>query len=605
MDRDSNGVLISKYQYLDKESQDIDLYFTLVSAREEGNLSEEDTRQLQSIVSKYEWAKQVEEAYQEYKNGLITRVDYMRVYVPILYKLQDKIDEYTRKDNHLLDDEEKLEEESHGLELPPDIKEYARYLKLRYLADRGQLSEEENKELYEIISRNERAASLEIAKRLLSDSKITKEDYYRVYDKYRKELKDAILEANEVRENIDEKETSEEYALPKEYEEYLKYLKLNILDNSNALSPTGRKELEEIISNNKMAQDIEKAKGLLKEGKITKEELDELLARYRKELNDAFKELNNRKKQQKEELTGDKLERKEYSDEDLLKLEDDIINSEKIKEKDDDPKVDEEEDTFNPIIRDPYLDFIYNMFNGKKITKIDNSNLDEVKFDKEELKEDNEKNTSHIEEKGKEEKEEEKTSNMDKYYEERFPKEPKEKPLTRPLIENPQNKMDEYYNREFRVPIFDTEESIKEEKEEEKTSNMDKYYEERFPKEPKEKPLTMPLIKNPQNKMDEHYNREFRVPINDADEYIPKHAKSDEIVEEDKDYIPKHAKNDEEIQDKTENKDMIKTMRETLDHYMAYQKGLNSLKISDIGQLLDLLSTYKENANEEEEHKTR
>jgi len=105
--------------------------------------------------------------------------------------------------------------------------------------------------------------------------------------------------------------------------------------------------------------------------------------------------------------------------------------------------------------------------------------------------------------------------------------------------------------------------------------------------------------------MDEHYNREFRVPINDADEYIPKHAKSDEIVEEDKDYIPKHAKNDEEIQDKTENKDMIKTMRETLDHYMAYQKGLNSLKISDIGQLLDLLSTYKENANEEEEHKTR
>ncbi len=735
MNRDSNGKLLSKHQYLSKEFQDIDLYFTLVSARDEGKISDEDLKQLQSIISEYDWAKEIDEAYNQYRNNQISKVDYMKIYVPILYRLQDKIDEFSKKGGL---PEDTLDIDEHGLVLPEDISEYTRYLRLKMLEDKNQLSDIEKKELYEIISRNERAADLEIAKRLYDDNKISKDEYHAVYDKFKNEVKNAILEANKDREEKEaeeEKNTEDRYELPNEYKDYLKYLKLSILKDSKTISTTGQQELEEIIANNDMAKEIEEAKKALKNDKITKEELDEKLKKYREKINNAAIELTQKRNEVEEK------NKKEYSDEELSKLEEDIINenNEIIEEEaivNENNENIKDEDGFNPIKRDPYLDFIYNMFNGKKITKIDNSNLDKVELD---VSKNDDTKTNH----------------MDEYYEKEFAKEPVKKPETRPIIENPQDKMDEYYNKEFRVPVDEpkkednekntsqkeekgneekefkalakylklrilrnrngslTDEEQKEydkaleiserakaieeveehhvskEKLEEfiyrhkrallayytkvkekdnakksnkdddeekyipKYKNMDEYYAKRFSQEPVEKPETRPIIENPQDKMDEHYNREFRVPVDkqeeyipkhakvgevvegnpdyipkhakveENEEYIPKHAKAGEVVEGNPDYIPKHAKAEEAVEENEEyipkhakagevvegnpdyipkhaksnevefeEKNIIKIARDTIDNYNAYRNGLNKLGLSDINQLFDLITNY-------------
>ena len=42
---------------------------------------------------------------------------------------------------------------------------------------------------------------------------------------------------------------------------------------------------------------------------------------------------------------------------------------------------------------------------------------------------------------------------------------------------------------------------------------------------------------------------------------------------------------------KEDNDDMLKLMRETVDHYMAYKKGLNKIGVADMNGLLELLAT--------------
>jgi hypothetical protein len=490
--------------------------------------------------------------------------------------------------------------QSHSIDLSEEFREFARYLRLSMLRDRNILPPAGLKELDDIINVNERASALEHAKQLLKENKITEEEYYALYDSYRKELKDAIIEANNRRELAEEEEVQEEQKsdeqkdlLPKLYRDYARYLRLSILRDKNVLPPSGLKELEEIVATNELAASVENAKRLLKDKLISEEDFEELKNKYRKELMDeavkvtaAKNEENVAEVEELEEKKNEEPPKKDYTDEDLNKLENDILNENNELNKSDEVN----NDKWAPIKNDPILNFIYDTFKNNEdkdikpeIVAADDETkrlLEENEKLVEELernvKEDffnEEKNEEPIEEE-KEEKVEDKTEKVTSHEEEKGLEISKEfKDLARyfklRILRDRNGSLTEEEQKEYDNLVATNEraEAIEATENELKKNNISK------------------------ETFDKFYNYQKQQLMAAVSETAKRKKELEKQAE-----AEEHDEPEKEDAD-----DTLRLMRETVDHYIAYQKGLNKLGVSNMNELMEMLSAKgkKEEATED------
>ena len=264
--------------------------------------------------------------------------------------------------------EEPVKEEP--AEVTQEAKDFARYLRLAVLDRRKQLPPSGKAELKELIENNDYAKTIEEARSLLRKEKITQEEF----DKLLKDTKDEVFkDARILRENAIEDKVEEEIdenrELAESRREFYRYVELYKILDHRKLTPEEQEELKAIISNNLFAGELERLRWELEEGKITEESFNNTLKTFI-EAHDAMKldpptysdkELN----KLEEDILDADSNKKDYTEEEILnKLEEDILDadSSEIKWSNEEEK----EDNYNSIKKDEYLDFIYKTFMGNK-----------------------------------------------------------------------------------------------------------------------------------------------------------------------------------------------------------------------------------------------
>ncbi len=441
--------------------------------------------------------------------------------------------------------------DSFNYKLSDEFKEYARYLKLSYLNERRLIEKEEIPELEYLIKNNSYASKVEQARVQLKSGDMTEDEYFEIYNAMKKKLMDAIVKANEEREKEQEETIEEEdLEIPEELYNYARFRKLSILKKQDLLSPEGAAELEHIINTNEYAQTYLKAKEMYEKHKMSliafnavKDRLSQMLMEANKVVTERRRKLNTISKP--EETKKDKP--KEITEEDELnKLEQDILDygNEKTTENVQGTKKDNE---INPIKRDPVVDFIYKLFSD------DN-------------KSNGEKETSQEDIKGKEKE----IRELHRYFNLR-------KKRNEGLTPEEQKEYDEIIcnnDRAFEVEKADL--AFKYNK-----ISKDEYNE----------------IINAQKDylIDALY--ELSIIKKEEKELVTEEVK--ENTPEEKVNVTEEDSTEEEHElNKDDNDDMLKLMRQTVDHYMAYKKGLNKIGVSDMSELLEMLASNSKKEGE-------
>ena len=440
---------------------------------------------------------------------------------------------------------------SFNYKLSDEFREYARYLKLSYLNERRLIEKEEIPELENLIKNNKYAFEVEKARLQLKSGDMTEEEYFEVYSSMKKKLMDAIVKANEEREVEQEESLKEEdLELPEDLYNYSRFLKLSIYKKQGLLFPVEEEELEEIIRTNEYVKNLLEAKRQLELGKLSLDKFNALKDEYNRRLMEANKIVTERRRKlnelpKKEETKEEKP--KEITEEDELnKLEQDILDYGNEKKPD---TIDNNNNRdINPIKRDPLVDFIYKTFN-------------------EDNKHDAENETSQDNEKGKEKE----IKELVRYFNLR-------KKKSEGLTPEEQKEYDEIIcnnDRAFEV---------------EKADLAYKYN--RISREEYDE-----IVNRHKDSLIEALS-DFEITkkvekVEKVEEEVTENKNAEEEVEK---QVEEHHEKDTKVPTdeqpaKEDNDDMLKLMRETVDHYMAYKKGLNKIGVADMNGLLELLAT--------------
>lgn len=446
--------------------------------------------------------------------------------------------------------------ESFDYKLADEFKEYARYLRLSYLKEMRLIEDSEKPELEKLIKSNRRAESVERARELLRAGVIEPEDYFIIYNAYKKQLMDAIIEANKEREKETEEEIDEEdnLELPEMLAEYARFKMLTIRREKGIITDEEDEELDNISMSNEFAITLLQAKKMLDEHKMSLEAFNRVKDILDRELMEANKVVTARKNK-KNQIPEKEQEKKEVTEEEELnKLEQDILDygNEKVVGN---PEGNKNNTNFDPIKNDPLLNFIYDTFNGEKNGPVVNEVKDGNKLD-------TELETSQENKKGKEED----INDLARFFNLRSSR-AKNGLLT--LEEN-----DEYdaivcrNERAFEIEKADLEYKYNK-------ISKDEYND---------------IINKHKDYLIEAMN-EYKLTKKVDEEKVEAPATKEAPVH--KEPVEEH---DGPVVD---DDDMLRVMRETVDHYMAYKKGLNKLGVANMHELMELLATKGKTTEEE------
>ncbi len=297
---------------LSDEFKDLARYFRLSILREQGVLPPVGEREIAEIVARNERAEAVEAAREQYLAGKLSMENYREVYAvqrralaeaikqSAIERENERAQEEATNENAQEEREETREENRETIS--DEFKDLARYLRLNMLRDQKVLPPVGEREIAEIVARNERAQAIEETRNQYVNQNISEESYRRVLEAQRAALAEEIKRVallNSERENAQQvaennNENNNENAreeLSDEYKELVKYLRLNILRNRGVLPPKGLEEIERLARQNERVAAIEETRNQLLAGNISEEDYERELASHRQALADEVRRL--------------------------------------------------------------------------------------------------------------------------------------------------------------------------------------------------------------------------------------------------------------------------------------------------------------------------
>ena len=245
-------------------------------------------------------------------------------------------------------------------------------------------------ELLSIINNNEYASTMEKADTLVINGSLSKDEYDNLLSHFKTTLfRDAIKSEEKLIESKIKEEIEENEELEQGKREFYRYLELYDIFDTRKLTPEEQEELLALISNNEFAAEVERLRWDLEEHKISEEQFQRFVdyfvklhedmktepPKYEDEELDKLEEdildYNNELDKLEEDILNSvsEIEKSNNKEEDeLSKLEEDIlnsgdkdINSENIRLK----ETEKPKDEYVPVKKDEYLEFIYDLFKEK------------------------------------------------------------------------------------------------------------------------------------------------------------------------------------------------------------------------------------------------
>jgi len=202
-----------------------------------------------------------------------------------------------------------------------EFRDLARYFRLSLLRERGVLPPVGLKEIENIVSRCERAASIEEKRKRLLEDDIDVEEYETEVAEQRAALAEAIKGGIIGRKNTDVEDNNNEIGMAEEFKDLARYFRLSILRNNGQLPPSGLEELQELVERCDRARILENKREQLINGDIDEKEYQEIHDYHRAALADEVKRVArgkqenfNREEAPKEEPQHLNVIREDYKD---------------------------------------------------------------------------------------------------------------------------------------------------------------------------------------------------------------------------------------------------------------------------------------------------
>jgi hypothetical protein len=222
---------------------------------------------------------------------------------------KEEVEEVATPEEEAKEEKAPVEKENHVV-LDEEFVDLARYFRLSILREKGVLPKSGEKEIKEIVDRNDRALAIEEARREYLAGNIGLESYEEVYNYQRNALNEAIKASNlvedepvaeeenvkeEVKEEEPTEEKEEEAGLSDEFKELARYFRLAYLRDHKVLPPVGEEEIKLLENQNERVNALEEVRRQYLNNNISEEKYREFVELQRAALADAIKEANERK----------------------------------------------------------------------------------------------------------------------------------------------------------------------------------------------------------------------------------------------------------------------------------------------------------------------
>ena len=168
---------------LNDEYKDLLTYFRLFMMRERGVLEKTGEEELKAIVARNARASEIESARELYNRGEVDADFYKSVY----YAHRQDFAEALKNG-----EAQRVDNPDEGPNLSPEFQQLARYFRLSIARNRGDITPDERQELDEIIANNERASTLEDARKRLLGGELNPKNYEELVAVHRGALAQAI-----------------------------------------------------------------------------------------------------------------------------------------------------------------------------------------------------------------------------------------------------------------------------------------------------------------------------------------------------------------------------------------------------------------------------
>ena len=186
---------------LNDEYRDLLTYFRLFMMRERGVLEKTGEEELKAIVARNARASEIESARELYNRGEVDADFYKSVY----YAHRQDFAEAIKSG-----EAQRVDTPEEGPKLSPEFSELARYFRLSIARNRGEITPDERQELDEIIANNERAATLEDARKRLLAGELKPNNYEELVAVHRGALAQAIKDMYNAKEETKKEPVKEE-----------------------------------------------------------------------------------------------------------------------------------------------------------------------------------------------------------------------------------------------------------------------------------------------------------------------------------------------------------------------------------------------------------
>ena len=295
-----------------EEDKDLIRYFNLFQLREAGKITAEGLAEIRRLKFKNDKILAVEEARDSYRREhLSSREEFLEVYNEQRAALRKSLNAIGKP---VVKEEAPVKVKKQPEELPQDLAELNKYIRLADLREMNVLPAAQQKEIEILKLKNERVKRLEDARADYKNNKITEEEYNKIVKEEKSALAKAIIalktkeeakvEATPVvEEKKEEKEIVEEAMdtvskLPDEFKEVIDYRRKSKLRDSGRLPIKDKLKIEKLRATNPRVKELEDAREQLLAGSITQEEYDKKVEKQKKDLADAYKTVKAAKKEE-------------------------------------------------------------------------------------------------------------------------------------------------------------------------------------------------------------------------------------------------------------------------------------------------------------------